>query len=917
MSASSWLTVKTLGVPGVSLGDRLLDVQGNKLALLVYLALQGEATREQLAHLLWSDVPDDTARRNLRVQLYRFRSSELADWLVETPTLLKLKEGVRVDVLEFREALAAAQFGRAAALVRGNFLEGLTLPSAAAFEEWRGSTASVLRDEQWRALDSYAQELVQAGKPQAALALREQAVRLDPLRERSVRALMELLLSMRQFDAAVNAYVSLSQRLHDELGVSPLPATQALRERVEQVRANASRAGEAQPETLTVFPMPLVGREREQQALRGHALVLVQGEAGLGKSRLVLETAGREALVLRSAPELKSLPFGALFEYLRQNWQACPPGVQDVLRPLQQPSLTAPLTALELGDRSALLDALALALLGVVGEGILIVEDIHWLDASTLECVLLASFRGVRRVWLTARTSELLERPELEALLKARQVPRLSLTELTESQVGHVIQRMAGQDAPLFSRRLHLATAGNPLFLIETLRGLRERGELTTGQGVWQTPYDSFTVDYGEVPVPPTVSEAITERVERLGVQTRQLLQAGATWGEVFPAELVAAVCGLEVGAALDALERAETARLVVPQGTLFRFGHDLYRRAVLGGVGGPRARFLHAQLARLAPAGTPPGTVAGHYEQAGEGDLAWPQWRLAGQQAERLYSHAEAAALYRQALLNQPPERQQFELHYAISQLQRYMDDAAGQQLHLAHLRRLAHSLQNPDLQALCARRHAVYFTECDLYPQAVEEVQRALHDLGGRISQQRRAELLLEGGAALACLSRWGEAHDLLLSALSESRDHAPEVYTNTLYWVGYCRLELGDAQGAEEIYRESLELLPPGQFSRGRVLKLWKHGLSLRRLGRLDEARQQLEQAREEVTTLNFGSLRGVVLAELGLVVLAQGDVAGAAHLAELAAPLVEGDTEGMQTLAELKANLLDVQGRAANS
>ena len=92
-------------------------------------------------------------------------------------------------------------------------------------------TPSTLRDEQWRALDGYAQALAAPGQPAAALSLREQAVRLDPLRERSVRALMELLISLGQFDAAVNAYVSLARRLQEELGLSPLPATQVLRER--------------------------------------------------------------------------------------------------------------------------------------------------------------------------------------------------------------------------------------------------------------------------------------------------------------------------------------------------------------------------------------------------------------------------------------------------------------------------------------------------------------------------------------------------------------------------------------------------------------------------------------------------------------------------------------------------------------
>lgn len=913
MSGSAGLRVNTLGVPRIFLQGQPLEMQGKNLAILAYLAVQGETSREELADLLWSDQSGEAARRNLRVQLHRLRQTAAAHWLLQSAQTVRLRPETEVDVQLLRAALAAGDFQTAARFAQGNFLDHLNLQNAEGFDAWRTETATTLRDEQWRALDAYAQQLVGAGQFDAALSLREQAVRLDPLRERSVRALMELLISMRQFDAAQNAYISLAQRLHDEVGLSPLPATQALRDRIEVLRASApqqvARAG--QP---SAFPMPLVGREAGQVRLENSAVMLVLGEAGVGKSRLVQETAGREALVLRAVPELTPLPFGALFELLRsQDWQACPEGLKNTLRPVLEEAGhgNAPT------DRATLLDALAQALNCVLEGRTLIVEDIHWADLGTLECVFLALFRGARRVWLTARWSELQERAEVLALLLARKVPRLTLNELSQDEVGELIRRLAGQQAPLFSRRLYSATAGNPLFLVETLRVLRENGELNTAQGVWQTPYDTFTQDYAEVPVPQSVSAAIGERAERLGTQTRQLLQTGALWGEEFPAELVAAACGLDTGAALDALERAETARLVIPNGSNFRFGHDLYRREMMRRLSGPRRRFLHSQLARLAPPGTPPVQVAEHHEQAGEPSLAWPHWKTAALEAERLFAHAEAIALYQRALADLPPDREQFELGYAVSQLQRHLDDTSGQERSLAQLRQLAERLDDPLLHARCARRSAVYFTECDQYELAVQEAQRALERVGHLIGPERRAELLLEGGAALACLRRWDQAHTMLLSALAESRDQAPQVYANTLYWVGFCRVELGDAQGAEAVYRESLDLIPAGPPSRGRILKLWKHGMTLRLLGRLDEARQELERARAEAETLHAGVIEGLVMGELGLTLLALGDVRGARHLADLCAPLIEEDAEGGPILTELRLKLSEVQGQAVGN
>lgn len=898
MTAGATVQVRTLGVARISVNGVPVDLQGKSLALVAYLAVEGESTREALAELLWPEQEGDTGRRNLRVQLHRLRQTEMGAWLVDTPGAVRLHETVQVDVQEFRQALASGEAQRAAAFVKGTFLDHLSVNSSA-FEEWREATASTLRDEQWRALDACATRLTEAGQFDAALSLREQAVRLDPLRERSVRALMELLLQRGQFDAAHNAYVNLARRLQDELGMNPLPATQALRERIERQREDAQHPPPA-PSTTT-YTIPLVGREAPRQQLLNSASMLVLGEAGLGKSRLVEEVAGHHALLLRAAPELMPLPFGALFEFLRTlNPRDVPTSVNALLENAL-PAVRAP------ADRAALLDTLAQALGRVLKTRTLIVEDIHWIDVSTLECVFLALFRGVKRVWLTARPGEVQDRPEVQRVLRARHTPQLTLTELTEQEVGAIIERMAGQQAPLFSRRLHSATAGNPLFLVETLRGLRESGELNTEQGVWQTPYDTFTVDYAEVPVPESVTAAISERVERLGAQPRQLLQAGALWGEQFPTELVAAVNNVEVSDALGALERAEMARLVVPDGVSYRFGHDLYRRVIMHSLGGPRTRFLHSQLARLAPAGTPSVQLAEHHERAGETHLAWPHWQAAAQEAERLFSHQEAISLYGRALADLPPDRDAFDLHLAVSQLQRHTEDLPGQTQSLKQLKGLAQRLNDPQVTARCARRHAVYHTECDEYEEAVQEAQQALSQVGHQISSAQRSELLLEGGAALACLSHWSEAHDLLLSALEESRATSPTVYANTLYWVGYCRVQLGDAPGAEAIYREALELMPAGQTSRGRVLKLWKHGLSLRLLGRLDEARQQLEAARIDAETMHATSLRGVVLAELGQVLLAQGDQGGARHLAELAAPLVEGDKEGMETLAELQRQL----------
>ncbi|GHF31020.1 DNA-binding SARP family transcriptional activator [Deinococcus metalli] len=902
MTRAEPLTVHTLGTPRVMAGERVLDVQGKSLALLVYVAVEGETSREALADLLWTDLGADAARRNLRVQLHRLKASEAGAWLHASGPTVAVHPDVRVDVLRLRAALADGDHERAAALAGGRFLDHLLLPAAAAFDGWAEAYAASIREEQYRALDLHAEALAVAGQLAAALAVRERAVRLDPLRERSVRALMETLLALGRHDAALDTFDALSRALHADLGVRPLPATLALRDRIEHAREGAHAGRPADAEPTSPLPMPLVGREDARTALLGSRLRLVLGEAGVGKSRLVHDAAGSAALILRGAPETTPLPFGPLLDVLRAGALAhCPLH----LRPLLHAAVHEPGAAQGPDTRGSLLDAFAQALVSLLGPRTLIVEDLHWLDSGTLEAVFLALHRGAPRVWLTARPGELNARTELTDILRRLNPPRVTLHELSEQDVAALITRLTGAPAPLFSRRLYAATAGHPLFLVETLRGLRERGELNVQGGHWFTPHDAYTVDYAEMPIPPGVTEAIAERVERLGSATRQLLQAGTLWGESFPIPLVAGACGLDEREALDALERAELARLIVPEGSGYRFGHDLYRRVVARTLGEPRARYLHRQLAQLAPPGTPPAKLADHYQHAGEPGLAWPHWRDAAQAAERLYAYADALDASGRALAAGPPPADAFHLHAARSELQRHTDDPVGRTESLEHMAALARVLDDPALHADLAARRAKFHTEEDEYELAVQTVQRALDGLAP-LSDDHRAALLLEGGAARACQERWDDARSMLEPALELTRRAQPVRASNILYWLGYAAFRSGDYVQAAAQYGQSVAAHPGSHATRGRTLSLWKYGACLRRLGQHHEAAAVLADAERHAQVLTTPSIRGLIVAEQAALALDQGERDAARVLAAEAQGLLtpKGD-EGWDVLRPVLA------------
>ncbi|MHA0041213.1 ATP-binding protein [Deinococcus sp. PEB2-63] len=898
MNTGSVLILRTLGVPRVTGPAGLLDVTGKSLALLMFLAVEGDSPREVLADLLWSDQKGDAARRNLRVQLHRLKAAGLSDWLEVGPGAVALRGEVQVDLLALRAALAAGDAPGAAALVGGRFLDHLSVPGAAEFGAWQDRVTGQALDEQLRALDALAAHEAARGAWSGVLAAHAQALGLEPLRERSVRAQMETLAALGQREEALDAYRALCRRLREELGAQaqPLPATRLLAQTLAQEPGPGPSTGAP--------PGPLVGRSAEVAALRAARTMLVLGEAGIGKSRLLRGAAG-DALVLRGAPELTPLPFGALLDAFRAQpslaW--CP----EPLRPALVAALGAP-GGSGLPDRGATLDVLAQALLALAGGRPLIAEDLHWLDAGSLEAAFLALHRGARHLWLSARPEELAGRADVLEVLARVNPPRLTLQELPLEGVAELITRLAGCEAPLFTARLFEATAGHPLFLMETLRDLRERGVLSERGGRWHTPFDAFTVDYAEVPVPPSVTQAIRGRVERLGRVTRQLLQAGALWGEAFPPALVAGCVGVPVGEALDELERAQEARLVTPDGAGFRFGHDLHRRALLDGLSGARRAHLHAGLAALAPAGTPAGTVARHFERGGESNRAWPLWVQAAREAEGLFAHADAFALYGRALACGAPPREAFAVRVARSELCRHLDDEPGREAELAALAQLAAGLDDAWCWADLAARRAKWHTERDEYALAVAEVRAALARFGGALDDDVRSALLLEGGAALACLEDWPASAGWLQEALTLTRERLPVRASNVLYWLGYGAYRSGEFAQAERAYRQSMEVLPPGTLSRGRVLSLWKVGACLRRLGQFCEAAQALREADDSARTLNARSIRGLIVAEQAALAFDQGEWEVASALAaEAQTLLTPGGDEGWDVLRPLLAAL----------
>lgn len=168
-----------------------------------------------------------------------------------------------------------------------------------------------------------------------------------------------------------------------------------------------------------------------------------------------------------------------------------------------------------------------------------------------------------------------------------------------------LIQRLSGAlVAVLLSQRLLYASAGNSVFVAETLRHWVERGLLAAdAAGQWSTPFDECTQDYAELPVPGSVYATVLERVKRTNAGCQRVLEAAAPAGEPFGPALLAPACALSELDAVLAIEAAAQAQLLREHDAGgYAFVHDLVQQAIDSALPPGRRRLVHRRLALHLP---------------------------------------------------------------------------------------------------------------------------------------------------------------------------------------------------------------------------------------------------------------------------------------------------------------------------
>jgi DNA-binding SARP family transcriptional activator/tetratricopeptide (TPR) repeat protein len=663
--------------------------------------------RAELIDLLWPERPPAAADSALSALLSKLRRAVGEGALAGRSELRLVPPGpIEVDVevaaaaaAEAEAAVDAHDWGAAAATAREVLGVDLQTFLPDCEGPWVAEARRELDTVRVRALEVLAQAGLRQGGRELGTA--EQAARAAvaamPYRESAHCLLMEVHEAAGNPAEALRAFEDLRILLRDELGTTPGAAAMAVHERLLRGEAPTPRIIEApgaEKIPAVAWPPPLaaalgrhalVGRARElgllgqywDEAVGGtRRLVMLSGDAGIGKTRLAAELGRRArddgALVLYGRFDEETIaPYQPLVEMVR-GWSS---GAS--LDPLRDclGARAAELGILfsELGPppadhgiadgdpdarRLRFFDAVG-ALFGEAGSQaalVLVFDDLHWADRPTLQLLrhLVRSPQPRRALLIgTYREAELEPgHPLLELIADVRRegmLERLELTGLDECEVAQLVTELGVPSAERsFVHALHGETEGNPFFIEEVVRHVSGSRHAD--------------ISLAEAGVPEGVREVTTRRLRRLDADSRQALQVAAVIGREFDYDVLQAVAPLDEDALIGALEEGVEARVLREAGRVGRyaFTHALVRATLYDGLSQLRRARLHGRVGeaieRLRGADLDPHLpqLAHHFAQAAP--VERPERAIdfalaAARRADRQLAWEEAAQHYRSAL--------------------------------------------------------------------------------------------------------------------------------------------------------------------------------------------------------------------------------------------------------------------------
>jgi tetratricopeptide (TPR) repeat protein len=693
---------------------------------------------------------------------------------------------------------------------------------------------------------------------------------------------------------------------------------------------------------LTRFQTSLAGRENEMAMLHeglGEAtsgtgrLVMISGEPGIGKTRLAAELvataqANRMTVLVGHCSDdqeaVSLLPFVEMLEsfvdhepsldLLRTTLASDGPALSLLLPRIRNlvPELPAPPQLPPREGRRHLFNSFCdfVVRLARKQSVLMIVEDLHWADDSTLAlldhltrrladlpCLVIATYRDAELdvAGGLART--------LEKLLRAKGVTRVELEGLLPEEVAMMLRSLSGQEPPATLTNTILAESrGNPFFIEELFRYFEEENRLYDTAGRLRP-----LLEISEPEAPPTVRLLVSRRLERLSDRTRKVLATAAVIGRSFSFEVLRCSSGTDADSILESLEEAEKAGLIFSVAGIpdpdFQFRHELTRQAVLTEMSVGRRQRLHLKVAQSiegicqATIGDHLSELAHHYSRSSNAGKAVEYLTRTGTRIAGLSMFPEAMQHFAKALdiLKEMPidpcrDSRELELQMAIG-LTAFTYQGEGSADAGKALARAAELAVAPE--DTLRKAHALWFlgyhhvgrgelqraseisrVSYEIFQQTRNpELELGANHLIGYVAflmgDFRRAEQFL--GAAGASVSRVRaelRGHALVLMgnvlwhlgfpdralAVTEeglmSGEHADDqhTFTTVLFWAGFTHVLCGELARAEDLFRRSFNLGTEKGFPAVRAMNAAALGLVSALRGHVQAGLEELRRGVE---------------------------------------------------------------------
>jgi DNA-binding SARP family transcriptional activator len=911
----SKLEIRLLGPPEIHVDGEPLSVDTRKaVALLAFLVVeQGFHQREALAGLLWPEYDHEAARGALRRTLSNLRKALGGRFVSVDRQVIGLEEAdVYADVSSFRTLVEGAVGGSGAdavgdvepaltdavRLYRGDFMRGFALRDSIEFDEWQGYQTDFFRRLFATTLDRLALELQDAGRQDAAIQNARRRLALDPLHEPAHRLLMNLYASTARRADAVRQYRECVAVLERELGVPPVSETTELYQAIRDDRMPS----QARPEPAAELRVPrggrpLIGRDKELDRLRRAyeelgeqvRLVAIEGEAGVGKTRLTeeflaaVESMGAVTLVAKCFEEERHLPYAPIVGALRTavvrdgKWLERLPDSQKVELARLLPDVigvSPPPSRSDAAAQSRFIAGISRALAeSCAGSrpGVLVVDDLQWADASSLEVFgwLLRRTTGTPLlVVATYRNEDVLATQRLRKRLPASTT--IQLGRLAEGDVRRLLGAAGlGPDKSSedLGALLYRETEGLPLFVVEYLAS-------------WETAGRTQVV---ELDWPQGIRDLLRSRVSGAGEIARQVLAAAAVVGRAFQFETVREASGRSDEESVAAIEELVALGLIDQirdddSEPSYDFRHEKIREFVYEDTSQARRRLLHSRAAdaliRMALRSPNESrlwlAIANHARLAGRDADAATHFALAGEHSRDVFANAEAIAAFKSALALGHPDPAR--IHEAIGDLQ----TLAGEYGAALVSYETAAALCGPDAAPLVEHKLGRVHHRRGDWQSAVSHYRSALDHSGVELDHAFRSRVL----------SDW-----------SLSLHHA------------------GDSQNAHRIATEGLLLADESGDVGARAQANNVAGVLASGRGEFDSALSYLEQSRVLAEKTNDHSAHIAALNNMALTHRAAGRIEPAVELTEESLRLCEqqGDRHREAALHNNLADLLQVSGR----